>query len=87
MKMKKNYILVVCVLIITILGFFFILKRTPNQMDDRCKLQPDPGPCEAVIQKYYFDQVERVCKEFIWGGCDGVVPFDTLEECKQVCEK
>jgi hypothetical protein len=48
-----------------------------------CELTPDPGPCEAYIPKYYFDQESGECKEFIWGGCDGVVPFDTLEECNE----
>ena len=52
---------------------------------ERCDLTPDPGLCKAYFPKYYFDKVEGKCKEFIWGGCNGVVPFDTLEECKQ-CE-
>lgn len=51
----------------------------------RCNLTPDPGPCKALFPKYYFDKSEGKCNEFSWGGCDGVVPFDTLEECKQ-CE-
>jgi hypothetical protein len=46
---------------------------------------PKAGPCEALVYKYYFDQEEQKCKEFFWGGCDGVVPFDTLTECKE-CE-
>jgi hypothetical protein len=50
-----------------------------------CDLIPDPGYCRAAIPRYYFDKKEGKCKEFIWGGCDGVVPFKTLEECK-LCE-
>ena len=49
-----------------------------------CELLPEVGPCEALIPKYYFDKETQECKEFSWGGCDGVVPFDTLEEC-QAC--
>lgn len=52
---------------------------------ERCGLTPDPGLCKAYFPKYYFDKAEGKCKEFIWGGCNGVVPFNTLEECKQ-CE-
>ena len=52
---------------------------------DKCNLEPDAGLCKAAFRKYYFDKVEKKCKEFIWGGCGGVVPFDTLEECKE-CE-
>ncbi len=50
-----------------------------------CSLDPEMGPCEAAIKRYYFDQSLGICKEFVWGGCDGVVPFETLEECK-ACE-
>ena len=50
-----------------------------------CNLVPDPGLCEGYFPRYYFDQEENKCKEFIWGGCDGVVPFETMEEC-DVCE-
>lgn len=47
-----------------------------------CELKPDSGPCEAYIPRYYYDKVEGKCKEFIYGGCAGVVPFETLEKCK-----
>ncbi len=50
-----------------------------------CELIPDSGPCEAAITKYYFDSVDEVCKAFVWGGCEGIVPFDSMEECQQ-CE-
>lgn len=60
-----------------------------NLPDDRrpesCDLMPNPGPCFAAIPKFYFDEETQKCKEFIWGGCGGVVPFDTLEECQE-CE-
>lgn len=47
-----------------------------------CSLVPDPGPCEAYIPKYYFDPVDETCKEFIWGGCGGEVPFESMAECE-----
>lgn len=46
-----------------------------------CELSPDGGLCKAYFPKYYFDKAEGKCKEFVWGGCGGVVPFDTLEKC------
>jgi hypothetical protein len=52
---------------------------------ERCELESDPGYCKAYFPKYYYDKDEKKCKEFIWGGCGGIVPFDSLEECKQ-CE-
>ena len=60
-------------------------KEENCKKSDRCDLLPYPGLCKAYFPKYYFDKTEGTCKEFIWGGCNGVVPFDTLEECKQ-CE-
>ncbi|MBT1700707.1 BPTI/Kunitz domain-containing protein [Fulvivirgaceae bacterium PWU4] len=53
---------------------------------DNCDLVPDPGHCMAYMPRYYFDKTEGKCKEFIWGGCGGVVPFNTMEECLQ-CEQ
>jgi len=52
------------------------------QQDKRCRLKPDPGPCEAAIEKYYFDPITKECKPFTWGGCHGLVPFDFLDECE-----
>ncbi|UOR03908.1 BPTI/Kunitz domain-containing protein [Hymenobacter aerilatus] len=47
-----------------------------------CLLVPDAGICNAAFVRYYFDQREKKCKPFTWGGCGGIVPFNTLEECK-----
>lgn len=49
---------------------------------DPCTLLPDPGPCEAAIPAWYFDQDFQTCTQFVWGGCGGTVPFETLEECE-----
>ena len=54
--------------------------------NDRCNLEPDGGPCYASITRYYYDKEAKQCKPFTYGGCDGVVPFDTLEECKKGCQ-
>lgn len=61
-------------------------KEIPNTLPEQCQLEPDPGPCKALIKRYYYDKTEKRCKEFNWGGCDGVVPFETLEECHE-CER
>ncbi|MDP6339715.1 MAG: BPTI/Kunitz domain-containing protein [Candidatus Marinimicrobia bacterium] len=60
-------------------------EEKPNPLAVPCYLKPDPGPCEAAIPRYYFDQSEKKCKEFIWGGCEGVVPFKTMADCKKEC--
>lgn len=48
----------------------------------KCSQVGVAGSCKALIKKYYYDKTEKKCKEFIWGGCHGVVPFQTLEECQ-----
>ena len=50
-----------------------------------CRLEPDSGVCLAAFPRYYWDEDACACKEFIWGGCGGVVPFETIEAC-EVCE-
>ena len=61
------------------------LALAGNQLPEACYLEPDAGPCDGYFPRYYFDQDEQECQEFIWGGCEGVVPFETLEDCGEAC--
>jgi len=54
--------------------------------DFRCGQKPERGPCKASFERFHYDSKDRKCLPFFWGGCDGAVPFETLEECKRVCE-
>ncbi|HBS20409.1 MAG TPA: proteinase inhibitor I4 serpin [Flavobacteriales bacterium] len=54
-----------------------------NNAPAACEMSPEPGPCFAAITKFYFDQEAQECREFTWGGCGGVVPFDTFDECQE----
>lgn len=47
-----------------------------------CTLVPDAGMCNAAFVRYYYDPKDKKCKPFTWGGCNGVVPFTTLQECQ-----
>ncbi|MBE37123.1 MAG: hypothetical protein CMP50_00390 [Flavobacteriales bacterium] len=51
-----------------------------------CELLPDVGECDGAFQIFYFNQNTSECEESIWGGCNGIVPFFTLEECQNSCE-
>ena len=53
---------------------------------DPCQLNPNPGECDGAFQIFYFNQNTLTCEEYVWGGCNGVVPFWTLEECQNICE-
>jgi hypothetical protein len=50
-----------------------------------CLAKPDRGPCKALMERYYFDSERGVCRPFVWGGCQGTVPFETLEACNKAC--
>jgi hypothetical protein len=50
-----------------------------------CDMKPESGRCRAAIERYWFDRASGSCRAFIWGGCDGVVPFTTLDDCQRSC--
>lgn len=55
-------------------------------LPERCMLVPVNGRCKAMIEKFFFDQQNQKCKAYFHDGCGPVVPFDTLDECRQLCE-
>ena len=68
--------------------FYDYLTCTWNDMvvSNNCDLYPDPGLCLAVFEIYYFNSNSGQCEASFWGGCGGVVPFWTLEECQNSCQ-
>ena len=71
------------------LRFIFLLLLIncdkDDPLDESCLLVPDPGLCQAAFPRYYYNSETEKCTQFLWGGCGGVVPFETLEECKKAC--
>lgn len=55
------------------------------RLPETCYLKPESGQCRASIPRWYLDDRTRTCKAFIWGGCGGVAPFETLESCTAQC--
>ncbi|KAI9094925.1 hypothetical protein DFS34DRAFT_229543 [Phlyctochytrium arcticum] len=51
----------------------------------RCFQRPETGPCRAIIKRWFFNLSSTACEEFVWGGCAGSVPFETIELCQQQC--
>ena len=52
----------------------------------QCFLEPEIGPCKVAIEKFYFDSELNSCQSFTWGGCNGIVPFDTKTKCEKLCK-
>tara|TARA_B100001750_G_scaffold68704_1_gene54805 strand:+ start:1597 stop:2229 length:633 start_codon:yes stop_codon:yes gene_type:complete len=63
-----------------------IINPNEDESPEECYLEPDPGPCFGYVLMYYFNQDAQACQTFVWGGCGGVVPFQTLSECQNACE-
>ena len=75
--------------LIAIALLFSACATTTNtqSINKQCLEIPDAGMCKAYFKKYYFDVNDKKCKSFVWGGCGGNIPFNTLDECKSTCEK
>ena len=56
-----------------------------TELSERCRMKPEPGPCRGAFTRYYYDATKGKCMSFIYGGCEGVVPFETLEDCQAAC--
>lgn len=65
-------------------GLRITTERSPA-VDARCSLRPEPGPCKGLFNKFYYDPEQKACRSFIYGGCQGVVPFDDRPACEQAC--
>ncbi|XP_023705293.1 papilin isoform X5 [Cryptotermes secundus] len=51
-----------------------------------CFLHDDHGPCSESLAKWFYDSRDGVCKQFLYGGCQGNKnQFSTREECEQRC--
>ena len=53
---------------------------------DDCQLEPEVGPCQAVIPRYYYNTNSGTCEQFVYGGCGGNDNnYLTFEMCMQAC--
>lgn len=68
------------------MGFADDCTPIPPPRPCTCTMPADPGPCDAVIPRWYFDFQQGQCLQFIWGGCSGNANnFPTAEACKATC--
>lgn len=63
-----------------------LVSCAQKELPPACYEKPASGQCKAAHERFYYDTGARRCKPFIWGGCDGNVPFETLKECTNSCD-
>ncbi|PZC74553.1 hypothetical protein B5X24_HaOG207687 [Helicoverpa armigera] len=53
---------------------------------DICQLPMMTGPCEASLQRFFYDPATDSCSQFTYGGCEGNDNrFETREACESRC--
>jgi len=50
-----------------------------------CLKRPDPGPCKNGRPGYFYDYRTDRCRSFNYGGCEGRVPFTSIDACVKTC--
>jgi hypothetical protein len=88
----KRYIILIALFVLIATGPCLALTMdAPKKVEMtpvvKCLLTPAKGPCKAMFEKYYYNTKSGNCAPFFWGGCDGVVPFESMEECERTCTK
>lgn len=58
---------------------------TQNDLPVQCLDKPEPGPCNKHLIRYFYDYRYDRCRAFHYGGCQGHVPFETQDECEEIC--
>lgn len=68
------------------LPFLAATTSRAAELPERCRLLPVNGECKAMMTKARYDAVKGRCVEYFYDGCGPVVPFETLEACRELCE-
>jgi hypothetical protein len=60
-------------------------SSTGEQLHVSCLEKPDTGVCRAGKPAFYYDYPTDSCQRFVWGGCGGKVPFQSMDQCVKTC--
>jgi hypothetical protein len=62
-------------------------SSTPDRVSDICILVPDPGPCQDIIERWFYNYTIKTCQKFQYHGCLGNGNnFLTEAECTAACK-
>ena len=64
----------------------YYLNTSQSNIEDKCSWTP--GDCQRFcsVGNFYFDSESGFCKTWAEGLCCTNPPFETLEECQEICE-
>ncbi|MGH0126125.1 UNVERIFIED_CONTAM: hypothetical protein FKN15_025482 [Acipenser sinensis] len=63
-------------------------KRMAGPMKYSCEVAPVVGPCEALMQRFFYNSTSGSCQTFIYGGCRGNDNnYLTQAECQAKCSE
>ncbi|WP_072679618.1 BPTI/Kunitz domain-containing protein [Arcobacter sp. LA11] len=57
------------------------------KLSKKCYKKGVTGMCRGYFIKYEYNEKTKKCQHFVYGGCGGNIPFNTLDECKKSCEE
>jgi hypothetical protein len=65
---------------------WYMLVMVICELLEWCFLRDEHGPCSDSVAKWFYDSRDGVCKQFLFGGCQGNQnQFSTRDECELRC--
>nr|ADI48502.1 serine protease [Euperipatoides rowelli] len=69
-----------------VVAAIFLIQEISAVSDTPCNLEIVPGMCRAYMPRWGFDRDRKMCREFIYGGCNGNSnSFATSGDCVKTC--
>lgn len=65
-----------------------VTNKCDISVKDTCQLPAETGNCANYVDRWYYDTLEKTCRQFYYGGCGGNRNnFETQQTCQERCEQ
>ncbi|OWF45457.1 Protease inhibitor nigrescinin-4 [Mizuhopecten yessoensis] len=79
----KTFLVCVCLSLLVASALASTTTTTMLHDNSACSEPKFPGPCKGLFYRFYYDNDQMDCLEFIYGGCGGNRNnFLTLQHCQ-----
>ncbi|XP_021363778.1 kunitz-type serine protease inhibitor 6-like [Mizuhopecten yessoensis] len=83
----KTFLVCVCLSLLVASALASTTTTTMLHDNSACSEPKFPGPCKGLFYRFYYDNDQMDCLEFIYGGCGGNRNnFLTLQHCQSTCK-